>query len=142
MTEPSLGFVPAVVAPIVLVLISPMPLLAAVETGELGQDACRMRRGAKVVGFLGIEVVHAIAVHMMTGVLPVRGNQRRGAVDELLRLVSVLQQFRGVVRVVMPQAEQELHHVAALRRRHRGHQPVGHQRSDRLALDDLVDRDR
>ena len=63
-------------AQVVLVLVAPVAVRAAVEAGERGQQRRDARLLAEVLGLLGVEVVEPVAVD---GLLPVRPVARDGA---------------------------------------------------------------
>ena len=67
------GLVPAAVGPGVFVLVAPVPRLAAIEPGERGQERERSLLLYEIRGFLGVEIVDAIAIDRVLPVRPLLG---------------------------------------------------------------------
>ena len=66
-----IGLIPAAVAPHVVVLVPPVAERAAVEAGPFGEQQRQRSLRAEVQRFAGVEVVDAVAVHVMRSVRPI-----------------------------------------------------------------------
>src|SRR5262249_33612946 len=102
------GLVPAVVGPVLFMLVAPVAQLAAVEPGELRQQQRHRPRLAEVARLLRVEVVARVAVHRRPPVRP-RLRLKRGPV-EVEPGGRVVVNERGEA-VALPQFQEEAQQV-------------------------------